>query len=73
MSYRRIFKVTLDYTNRLVGAERFTLGILPFALRAALYAFKIIPDDFVNSLGSSTFSRPILKIIRPLLVKTLLF
>jgi hypothetical protein len=57
----------------LVWAERFTLGILPFALRTALYAFKIIPDDFVNSLGSSNFFPPILKIIRPLLVKTLLF
>jgi hypothetical protein len=34
----------------MVGAERFTPGILPFALRAALCAFKINPFDFVNSL-----------------------
>ena len=34
----------------MVGTARFTQGILPCALRAALRAFKFAPGEFVNFL-----------------------
>ena len=36
MSYRRIFKVTLDYNNKLVRAERFIKYIRVFYLRTSV-------------------------------------
>ncbi len=36
--------LTLHFQLKLVGAEGFTPGFLPFALRAALCAFKIVDE-----------------------------
>jgi hypothetical protein len=42
----------------MVGTARFTQGILPCALRAALHAFKFAPGEFVNLMASSNFPAP---------------